>query len=183
MGKFKDKNVAKCAAGMGLCFSSTYATVDVLPHEVDTELPDIKRNGYVFSDGFGKITPDLAHEVLEKLKLDVHCTSCAYQIRYAGFRGVFARWPSRGDTIRLALRDSMKNFNSKHTILEICSWTRFQPGFLNRQIITLLSVLGVPDEIFCDMQESMLYKLNRILDDTDVAFEILTASCAEKGNT
>jgi RNA-dependent RNA polymerase len=39
MGKFKDKNVAKCAARMGLCFSSTYATVDVMPHEVDTEVP------------------------------------------------------------------------------------------------------------------------------------------------
>ncbi|KAF3527873.1 hypothetical protein DY000_02040530 [Brassica cretica] len=46
MGKFKDKNVAKCAARMGLCFSSTYATVDVMPHEVDTELPEIERNGY-----------------------------------------------------------------------------------------------------------------------------------------
>uniref|UniRef100_A0A1J3CRZ2 RNA-dependent RNA polymerase n=1 Tax=Noccaea caerulescens TaxID=107243 RepID=A0A1J3CRZ2_NOCCA len=183
MGKFKDRNVAKCAARMGLCFSSTYASVDVMPHEVDEHLPEIERNGYVFSDGIGTITPDLAAEVMEKLKLDVHCTPCAYQIRYAGFKGVVARWPSKGDGIRLALRYSMKKFMSKHTILEICSWTRFQPGFLNRQIITLLSVLGVPDEIFWDMQESMLYKLNRILDDTDVAFEVLTASCAEQGNT
>ncbi|KAL0729941.1 hypothetical protein Bca4012_026034 [Brassica carinata] len=183
MGKFKDKNVAKCAARMGLCFSSTYATVDVMPHEVDTELPEIERNGYTFSDGIGTITPDLALEIMEKLQLDSHCSPCAYQIRYAGFKGVVARWPSKDDGIRLALRHSMDKFHSKHTILEICSWTRFQPGFLNRQIITLLSVLGVPDEIFWDMQETMLHKLNRILDDTDVAFEVLTASCAEQGNT
>ncbi|KFK40016.1 rna-dependent rna polymerase 6 [Arabis alpina] len=183
MGKFKDKNVAKCAARMGLCFSSTYASVDVMYHEVDTELPEIERNGYVFSDGIGTITPDLAVEVTEKLKLDVNCTPCAYQIRYAGFKGVVARWPSKGDGIRLALRPSMNKFHSNHTILEICSWTRFQPGFLNRQIITLLSVLGVPDEVFWDMQETMLGKLNRILDDIDVAFEVLTASCAEQGNT
>ncbi|CAN8278417.1 unnamed protein product [Cochlearia groenlandica] len=183
MGKFLNRNVAKCAARMGQCFSSTYATVNLMADEVDTELEDIKRNGYVFSDGIGTITPDLALEVMEKLKLDLPCTPCAYQIRYAGFKGVVARWPSKGKGIRLALRPSMDKFHSKHTILEICSWTRFQPGFLNRQIITLLSVLGVPDEIFWSMQESMLDKLNRILDDTDVAFEVLTSSCAEQGNT
>ncbi|GMJ11104.1 SUPPRESSOR OF GENE SILENCING 2, RNA-dependent RNA polymerase 6, SILENCING DEFECTIVE 1 [Hibiscus trionum] len=181
MGKFTNRNIAKCAARMGQCFSSTYATAEVPSAEVNPDLPDIVRNQYVFSDGIGKITPDLAMEVAQKLKLDLD-PPCAYQIRYAGCKGVVACWPEEGDGIRLSLRTSMNKFHSNHTTLEICSWTRFQPGFLNRQIITLLSTLDVPDEVFWEMQNSMVSKLNKILVDTDAAFEVLTLSCAEQGN-
>ncbi|THU44667.1 hypothetical protein C4D60_Mb02t09780 [Musa balbisiana] len=182
MGKFSNKNVAKCAARMGQCFSSTYATVNMTPNEVNSELEDIERNGYVFSDGIGKITPELALEVAQKLHLTEDPPS-AYQIRYAGCKGVVAVWPGNDDGIKLSLRPSMNKFESNHTILEVVSWTRFQPGFLNRQIVTLLSSLKVPDSVFERMQDSMILKLNQILHDTDVAFEILTTSCAEQGNT
>ncbi|KAK7351391.1 hypothetical protein VNO77_10806 [Canavalia gladiata] len=180
MGRFNQRNVAKCAARMGQCFSSTYATVEVVPSEVNNMLPDVERNKYVFSDGIGIITPDLAREVSEKLKLDN--VPSAYQIRYAGFKGVVASWPTKGDGFRLSLRPSMNKFQSTHTTLEICAWTRFQPGFLNRQIITLLSALGVPDEIFWKMQEAMLLRLNQLLQDADIAFDVLTKSCADHGN-
>ncbi|XP_027356579.1 RNA-dependent RNA polymerase 6-like [Abrus precatorius] len=180
MGRFNQRNIAKCAARMGQCFSSTYATVEVVANEVNSMLPDVERNNYVFSDGIGIITPDLASEVAEKLKLD--SVPSAYQIRYAGFKGVVASWPAKGDGIRLSLRPSMDKFQSTHTILEICAWTRFQPGFLNRQIITLLSALSVPDEIFWKMQEAMLLRLNQMLLDADIAFDVLTKSCAEHGN-
>ncbi|KAF3648938.1 RNA-dependent RNA polymerase 6 [Capsicum annuum] len=66
MGKFRYRNVAKCAARMGQCFSSTHATVEVLPSEVNSKLPDIERNGYVFSDGIGTMSADLAIEVAVK---------------------------------------------------------------------------------------------------------------------
>jgi RNA-dependent RNA polymerase len=36
----------------------------------------------------------------------------------------------------------MRKFESTHSVLEVVSWTKFQPGFLNRQIITLLTLLG-----------------------------------------
>ncbi|TYJ32759.1 hypothetical protein E1A91_A05G057800v1 [Gossypium mustelinum] len=182
MGKFTNRNIAKCAARMGQCFSSTYATVEVPSEQVNMHLPDIKRNGYDFSDGIGKITPDLAMEVAQKLKLDLN-PPCAYQIRYAGCKGVVSCWPEEGDRIRLSLRTSMIKFFSHHTTLEICSWTRFQPGFLNRQIITLLSTLGVPDEVFWGMQNSMVSKLDKVLVDTDAAFEVVISSCGEQGHT
>ncbi|TMW91312.1 hypothetical protein EJD97_014500 [Solanum chilense] len=182
MGRFSNKNVAKCAARMGQCFSSTYATVEILPSEVNSKLPDIERNGYIFSDGIGMISADLAVEVAEKLQLSVN-PPCAYQIRYAGCKGVVACWPAKNDGIRLSVRPSMKKFDSNHTILEICSWTRLQPGFLNRQIIALLSSLKVKDKIFWEMQNEMLSRLDKILVDLDVAFDIITGSCAEAGNT
>ncbi|KAI8569071.1 hypothetical protein RHMOL_Rhmol02G0249700 [Rhododendron molle] len=181
MGKFTNRNTAKCAARMGQCFSSTYATVEVSPNEVDKELPDIERNSYIFSDGIGKITPDLAMEVAEKLQLTVN-PPCAYQIRFAGCKGVIACWPGNNDGVRLSLRKSMIKFESNHSILEICSWTRFQPGFLNRQIVTLLSTLDVPDDVFLKMQQRMISKLDRMVVDTEVAFDILTASCADQWN-
>ncbi|KAL3746578.1 hypothetical protein ACJRO7_015525 [Eucalyptus globulus] len=179
MGKFNCRNTAKLAFQMGQCLSSTYATVEVPQEEVYHDLLDIERNGYCFSDGIGTITPDLAREVAEKLKLDM---PSAYQIHYAGYKGVVACWPSKGDGIRLSLRRSMNKFQSNHTMLEICSWTRFKPGFLNRQIVTLLSALKVPDEVFWDMQEKMVFKLNRMLVDSDVAFDVLTSSCTKQGN-
>ncbi|KAF8389114.1 hypothetical protein HHK36_025800 [Tetracentron sinense] len=182
MGRFTNKNVAKCAARMALCFSSTYATVEVPFKELNEELLEIERNGYEFSDGIGMITPDLAMEIADKLQLKVN-PPCAYQIRYAGYKGVIACWPGKDDGIRLSLRPSMNKFESNHTIVEVCSWTRFQPGFLNRQIITLLSALCVPDDIFSRMQDSMICKLDQMLVNADVAFEVLTSSCAEQGNT
>ncbi|KAK3438165.1 hypothetical protein EUGRSUZ_C02779 [Eucalyptus grandis] len=158
MGKFNCRNTAKLAFRMGQCLSSTYATVEVPQEEVYHDLPDIDRNGYCFSDGIGTVTPDLAREVAEKLKLELDVPS-AYQIHYARYKGM-----------------------SNHTMLEIRSWTRFKPGFLNRQIVTLLSALKVPDEVFWDMQEKMVFKLNRMLIDSDVAFDVLTSSCTEQGN-
>ncbi|XP_071690797.1 RNA-dependent RNA polymerase 6-like [Rutidosis leptorrhynchoides] len=183
MGKFSDRNIAKCAARMGQCFSSTYATVDVPAPEVNFKLEDIKRNNYVFSDGIGKISPELALEVAEKLQLkDIQ--PCAYQIRYAGCKGVIVWWPDKeGDSVKLELRDSMNKFESNHTVLEICSWTRLQPGFLNRQIITLLSSLEIKDEVFWDMQTKMVNNLDKMMEDTSVAFDVITSSCAESGST
>lgn len=182
MGRFTSKNVAKHAARMGQCFSSTYATVMIQPHEINENFPDVERNSYTFSDGIGKITPDLAMEVAERLQLTDSPPS-AYQIRYAGFKGVISVWEGHNDGIRLSLRPSMRKFDSNHTVLEVVTWTRFQPVFLNREIILLLSSLKVSDAVFSQMQESMLCNLNKILSDSDVAFEIVTTSCAENGNT
>ncbi|KAK4364903.1 hypothetical protein RND71_016261 [Anisodus tanguticus] len=117
------------------------------------------------------MSADLATKVAKKLQLSVN-PPYAYQIRYAGCKGVVACWPAKNDGIHLSLRPSMKKFDSNHTILEICSWTRLQLGFLNRQIVTLLSSLGVKDEKFWEMQKEMLSRLDKILVNPDVAFDI-----------
>ncbi|KAK1282031.1 RNA-dependent RNA polymerase 6 [Acorus calamus] len=38
-------------------------------------------------------------------------------------------------------------------------------------------------DVFWRMQETMISKLNQMLEDTNVAFEVLTTSCADQGNT
>jgi RNA-dependent RNA polymerase len=181
MGQFPSRNVAKHAARMGLCFTSSYATVVTEPNEVNELLEDIERNGYNFSDGIGKITPDLAIEVAARLPLTDRYPPSAYQIRYAGFKGVIAVWPGQNDGIRLSLRPSMRKFESTHSVIEVVSWTKFQPAFLNRQIIILLISLGVPEAIFWEMQEEMLKNLDRILSNREIAYQVVTNSCPEHG--
>ena len=183
MGQFPIRNPAKHAARMGLCFTSSYATVTMQPCEVDEYLEDVIHNGYNFSDGIGMITQDLALEVAKRLQLtDIYAPS-TYQIRYAGFKGVVAVSTGQNDGMRMSLRPSMRKFESAHSVLEVLSWTKFQPSFLNRQIITLLTSLGVPDAVFWQMQEAMLGNLKRILSDNNVAYEVVTNSCPEHGST
>ncbi|XP_034599533.2 probable RNA-dependent RNA polymerase SHL2 [Setaria viridis] len=183
MGQFPSKNVAKHTARMGQCFTSTYPTVMIQPDEMEF-LEDVNHNGYNFSDGIGKITPKLALEVAKKLPLMDKYVPSAFQIRFAGFKGVVAVWPGENEEARwLSLRPSMKKFESAHSVFEVVSWTKLQPAFLNRQIITLLSTLGVPDTVFRQMQNTMLHNLDRILTDSDVAYEVVKTCCPEHGNT
>lgn len=48
----------------------------------------------------------------------------------------------------------MNKFEADAQMLEICDCARYAPGFLNRQIVTLLmdKCLGVPDAIFQRLQ-------------------------------
>ncbi|GLJ42124.1 hypothetical protein SUGI_0872250 [Cryptomeria japonica] len=48
---------------------------------------------------------------------------------------------------------------------------------VGRQIITLLSALSVPDSAFNELQDSMMHKLSQMVENVEVAFDILTTSC------
>jgi RNA-dependent RNA polymerase len=177
MGCFPRFNVAKYAARMGQCFSSTFSTLTVSKEHV-IDLPDIIRNGYTFSDGIGKIAPDFALQVAESLQLEKNPPS-AYQIRYAGYKGVVAQWS--GDLQvqwKLGLRDSMKKFTSQHLELEVVGWSRFLPCYLNRQIVNLLTTLEVEDSVFEALQTAQLEQLEAFLNLPAMALEVLTSTCA-----
>lgn len=52
-------------------------------------IPDVKRNGFVFSDGVGTISMSLARKIAEKLPLkDKNTVPSCYQIRWAGAKGM-----------------------------------------------------------------------------------------------
>lgn len=180
MGDFLNfRNVAKCAARMGQCFSSSTPTLEVQPHEVE-EIPDIEREDefglstYCFSDGIGKISKEFAGEVAKKCRVDKLQTGIipsAYQIRYGGYKGVVAVDPK--SRFKLSLRPSMRKFASKHVGLDVLNTSRFLPSYLNRQIISLLSTLGVDDKMFEQMQSRVVSELDDMLKDPDVALEVL----------
>ncbi|KAH7839585.1 hypothetical protein Vadar_006011 [Vaccinium darrowii] len=166
MGDFHQiRNVAKYAARLGQSFSSSTETLSVGRHEIEI-IPDVEilRDGikYVFSDGIGKISADFARRVAKKCRLK-GSTPSAFQIRYGGCKGVVAVDPT--SSTKMSLRPSMCKYKSNNTKLDVLAWSKYQPCFLNRQVITLLSTLGVNDDIFEEKQREAVEQLDTILTD------------------
>ncbi|KAJ6431655.1 hypothetical protein OIU84_019022 [Salix udensis] len=165
MGDFREiKNVAKYAARLGQSLSSSRESFNIERHEMET-IPDIevKSDGvnYVFSDGIGKISSKLADSIARKLGFRTF-TPSAFQIRYGGYKGVVAVDPT--SSMKLSLRKSMSKYKSTNTSLDILEWSKYQACFLNREVITLLSTLGVKDESFLRKQKEAISQLDAILD-------------------
>ncbi|XP_043696159.1 probable RNA-dependent RNA polymerase 1 [Telopea speciosissima] len=175
MGDFHEiRNVAKYAARLGQSFSSSTETLSVDKHEVET-IRDIElqrgQMTYVFSDGIGKISFDFARRVARKCDGLKNSTPSAFQIRYGGYKGVVAVDPT--SAMKLSLRKSMCKYKSQNTNLDVLAWSKYQPCFLNRQLITLLSTLGVKDRIFLEKQRQAVDELDAILTDPLRAQEAL----------
>uniref|UniRef100_A0A7N0TG81 RNA-dependent RNA polymerase n=1 Tax=Kalanchoe fedtschenkoi TaxID=63787 RepID=A0A7N0TG81_KALFE len=176
MGDFhRIRNVAKYAARLGQSFGSSMETLTVERNEVSV-IPDIEVNSggiqYNFSDGIGKISAAFARQVAKKCDVKDFIPS-AFQIRYGGYKGVVAVDPTMSSTVKLALRGSMCKYESDNTKLDVLGWSKFQPCFLNRQLITLLSTLGVNDLVFERKQKQIVDQLNTILTHPMKALEVL----------
>ncbi|XP_054806815.1 RNA-dependent RNA polymerase 2 [Prosopis cineraria] len=174
MGRFKViPSVSKCAARMGQLFSSSMQTLEVPTRDVEL-IPDIEVTSddgttYCFSDGIGKISQSFAKQVAEKCKLD-HVPS-AFQIRYGGYKGVIA--VDQYSFRKLSLRKNMLKFESSSTMLNVTKWSDAMPCFLNREIITLLSTLGIEDEVFEALQQDQLSLLAKMLNIREAALNVL----------
>ncbi|KAL5812619.1 hypothetical protein ACOSQ3_027569 [Xanthoceras sorbifolium] len=183
MGDFSDiKNVAKFAARLGQSFGSSREALHVHGNEVEI-IPDVEmeRGGitYVFSDGIGKISADLAHIAARRWGCTNYIPS-AFQIRYGGYKGVVAVDPT--STVKLSLRKSMSKYKSNSTSLDVLACSRYQPCFLNRQLITLMSTLGVRDCVFERKQKEAVALLDAILTDPVSAQEALELMASSREN-
>ncbi|KAK0597678.1 hypothetical protein LWI29_027530 [Acer saccharum] len=183
IGDFSDiKNVAKYAARLGQSFGSSREALHVHSSEVE-EIPDVERNRggkkYTFSDGIGKISADLAHILSRKLGYTSY-TPSAFQIRYGGCKGVVAVDPN--STVKLSLRKSMSKYKSNSTSLDVLACSRYQPFFLNRELITLMSTLGVRDYVFERNQREAVAQLDAILSDPVRAHEALDLMASSREN-
>ncbi|CAO3579317.1 unnamed protein product [Absidia cylindrospora] len=86
MGDFSNiKIVAKHAARIGQCFSSTMAIMQLRKNQVEY-IDDIILNNYTFSDGVGNISRGLAKEVARRMSLRV--IPSAFQFRLGGAKGI-----------------------------------------------------------------------------------------------
>lgn len=82
------KNIGKYVVRVGQALSTTTATLE--PKNF-IEVSDIERNGYCFTDGIGIISQALANALAKTLNL-VNVPT-AFQIRFAGYKGVVAVHP------------------------------------------------------------------------------------------
>lgn len=175
MGNFwAIRNIAKCASRMGQSFSSSTETFDLRNeefayiHDIEVETKNDKR--YVFSDGIGKISAPFAEQVARKCGCD-NIVPSAFQIRFAGYKGMVAVDPTSSH--KLSLRPSMRKYTSNNRSLDVLSWTKYRPCFLNRQIIILLSTLGVAGHHFETLQKEAVELIDQVSISRDKALDVL----------
>jgi RNA-dependent RNA polymerase len=183
MGEFDhEKIIAKRAARMGQCFSTTKPVKLRIPRVTRTSLiDDVVRNGYTFTDGVGQISPLLADLINHQLKLDDQ-TPSLFQFRLGGCKGVLAVSEDlKGIDIRL--RNSQFKFPSESNDLEIIRCSKFEGAHLNRQLILVLSALGVDDSVFLEMQGREMKELEAAMHNDVSAQAKLRAAVDANGST
>jgi RNA-dependent RNA polymerase len=154
LGDFsEEENIHKNAARRGQCLSTTTCIKSIKPENI-VVIDDIKRNGHIFTDGIGQISVELAFQCSKKFDYN-YCS--AFQIRLGGIKGIVAVNPGLGGE-QLMVRPSMLKFKSNDTELGVIRCSSYSQGFLNRQIITLLATLGVPNDIFTTMLKKDITK-------------------------
>lgn len=184
MGRFEhERIVAKHAARIGQCFSTTRAIKNAgFPPVRKADLvDDVERNGFNFTDGVGKISPFYAQTIAKELRLRGPPPS-VFQFRMAGCKGVLAIAPELGAT-NLKLRRSQFKFETSYSGMEIIRWSEYWVATLNRQLILVLSALGVPDEVFLHLQEKEIQLMERAMIDDKAALEALTGHVDANGMT
>jgi hypothetical protein len=180
MGVFShEKVVAKHAVRMGQCFSSTRPVYTLQPQDVQY-IEDVIHNGHTFSDGVGKISSSLAEEVA--IRMDLKTVPSAFQFRLGGAKGVLTIDKDLDSkNVKIQLRPSQIKFESQHLTLEVIRTSTYIPGFLNRQVITLLSSLGVKDEVFMQLMNDMLRDVNKLFQQSEEAIRVLQGNADEAG--
>ncbi|KAG9187748.1 RNA-dependent RNA polymerase [Alternaria panax] len=165
------KTVAKFGARLGQCFSTTRA----MRHNVKViAIPDIVRNDYTFTDGVGKISFFLAQMAAQELGL-AHAFDdppSLFQFRLGGCKGVLALDP-RITGAEVHIRPSQLKFVAPHNGLEIIRSSSLATPFFNRQIIVVLSYLGVPDSVVIRKQQEMINDYENAMIDEGVALQKL----------
>jgi len=96
-------------------FSATEASILVRRSEIWEEEEDVIRNSYNFTDGVGRISPELARDVWNALMSARHCKvlgplPSAFQIRLCGFKGVLVV-DYRLEGRQIHFRKSQKKFD------------------------------------------------------------------------
>ncbi|KAK3303922.1 RNA dependent RNA polymerase-domain-containing protein [Chaetomium strumarium] len=160
LGDFeKIKSPARRAARIGQAFSETPYAVDLDENAIEVrEIPDIERNGRVFTDGSGKISPGAAKAIYNVIPKSKGCPTC-FQIRWAGAKGMLAVDPRLVGNL-ICIRPSMIKFPSNDKQLEICDMgSKPIPMVLNRPLIKIMEDMGAPREWFLELQSREVRRL------------------------
>ena len=175
MGNFEDiKIVAKHAARLGQCFSTTRAIHGA--RVTIRELDDVtSKNGkFNFTDGVGIISKFLAQVAASEIGISTPSGEppSAMQFRLGGCKGVLVVWPLASKR-ELYIRKSQHKFDADHEGLEVIRWSQFSAAHLNRQLITILTTLGVPKEVFLDKLDKQLFELSEAMEYPQIAVRML----------
>lgn len=173
MGQFNHiRNVARYAARLGQCFSTTRALAGCMV--TVKRIPDIIRNGYCFSDGIGKISRFTTRVIASEMGISDPYGEppSAYQFRLGGCKGMLtvSSDPIVND---VHIRPSQIKFEAEHKRLEIIRWSQLSAATLNRQLILVLSALGIKGQVFHDRLNTMLESIKYAMHSDKQAIELL----------
>jgi|SRR5690242_14452930 len=111
MGDFsKIKSVGKKAKRIGLLFSSAEITFD-LPPDRCQDIDDVATKDYIFTDGCGLVSAQLARQLAQKRNIvfrERRYLPSVYQVRYRGYKGVLTLDPTLRGQIQAQFRASMR---------------------------------------------------------------------------
>lgn len=85
------------------------------------------------------------------------------------------------ENILVYFRKSMDKFDSSNLSLDIVRASHNAPAYLNRQIILLLSTLGIKDHVFLSLQRQMLDKVIEVTKCATSAEDTLEEMNGENG--
>ena len=108
----KLKSVGKKAKRIGLLFSSADMAL-ALPPERCEDIEDVKRDDYIFTDGCGLISPQLARQLAQRRNIvfrDRRYLPSVFQIRYRGYKGVLTLDRTLLGQVQVQFRESMRKF-------------------------------------------------------------------------
>lgn len=167
LGHFKTiRSPAKCAARIGQAFSETPFSIPLDDLNITVyEVPDVERNGRVFSDGVGTLSWSVVHDIWNVLP-QKKAAPTAFQIRFRGSKGMLALDSGLSGSC-VCIRPSMKKFDSDDVPnLEICDMAAKPiPLVLNRQMIKIMEDMGSNPNWFFTMQGVELARLRAITSD------------------
>jgi len=133
---------------------------------------------FCFSDGVGRMAQWVqaeAHRILQSV-YGHNIITAAVQFRLGGCKGMLAVMPDErlkqlGFEVKngVFLRQSQKKFDSTDSTLEIVGVSQPNPCYLNRQVIQLLSYLGVEDQSFRDLLDEHIKEMIQGLTDSQKA--------------
>ena len=157
----KIKQLAKYGARISQTLTTTIKTITIPKDKIDDKIKDVEHDGYTFSDGVGKMSVVLSEGIKKKLNLDY--IPSAFQGRFLGCKGVWTTmWNDKSG--KIYCRPSQQKFivppDEENNYFELCDYSRYIQSYLNRQIIILLSALGIKDEKFEKKLTDYRRKLN-----------------------
>lgn len=174
MGDLKHiRSVGKFAARMGQCFTTTRQLSGIsVPKIVGIEDTQRETDGSVwnFTDGVGKISPFFAQMIAHEQNL-ADTPSC-FQMRMGGCKGVLVVWPDVPAN-EVHIRPSQEKFKAPYNGLETIKVSTYSQATLNRQVIPLLSCLGVKDQTFMELLEEELREYEEAMTDSCKATTLL----------
>jgi RNA dependent RNA polymerase len=170
MGQFENINtVAKKSKRIGLLFSEAELGLKLLEEHYE-DIPDVERDGHIFTDGCRLMSLDFATHIARLKKIIFHgnrYTPSVVQIRYRGYKGVLMVNPAREMNKPVYFRKSMGKFmGCPDNTLSILEYSKpYSFGKLNGELVTLLSALGIPEDVFLRKQHEYFDLITKASED------------------